>query len=225
MLSINVQLTDQDILVRLAAHEDSFVERKTVNDLGDCLKTVVAFANTAPVGYPAILFVGVRNNGDVEEGVDLDKIQRSLSQRLSNAYPPIYTLTRVLQRDGNQFLAVIIPGSDRRPHFAGQAYIRDGSQSVVASEAQFTRLITDRNSTTYEIRKWITKTVTVQLPTYVPVGDGVARRFPANVVDCNQFYVTVESVYSKNSLMSFSLINVQIGFDHPERRLELVVLA
>jgi hypothetical protein len=221
-----VQLTDQDILVRLAAPEDSFVERKTVNDLGDCLKTVVAFANTAPVGYPAILFIGVRDNGDVEEVGDLDRIQRNLSQRLSNAYPPIYTLTRVLQREGKQFLAVIIPGSDRRPHFAGHAYIRDGSQSIVASEAQFTKLITDRNSTTYEIRKWIAKTVTVQLPMYVQIDDGtVARRFPANVIDCNQFYVTVGGVYKKDFLMSFSLVNVQIGFDHGERRLELIVLA
>jgi predicted HTH transcriptional regulator len=60
MVPTTVELTDQDILVRLAAFEDSFVERKTTNDIGDCLKTVVAFANTAPVGYPAILFVGIR---------------------------------------------------------------------------------------------------------------------------------------------------------------------
>ncbi len=218
-----MQLSDQDILVRLSAFEDSFVERKTVNDIGDCLKTVVAFANTAPVGYPAILFVGVRNNGDVEDGVDLDKIQRSVSQRLSNAYPSIYTLTRVLQRDSKQFLAVIIPGSDRRPHFAGQAYIRDGSQSIVASESQFSKLIAERNSATYEIKQWIAKTVTVELPTYIQIVGGVAKRFAANVIDCNQFYVTV-SVDKKDSPMSFSLINVQIGFDHREQRLELTIL-
>ena len=70
-----ISLTDQDILLRLNSFEDAFVERKTASDSKDWLKTVVAFANSAPVGDPAILFIGVRNNGDIEEGTNLDSLQ------------------------------------------------------------------------------------------------------------------------------------------------------
>jgi predicted HTH transcriptional regulator len=46
--------------------EDHFVERKTAKDEKDRLKTVVAFANSAPFGYPSILFIGVKNSGEIE---------------------------------------------------------------------------------------------------------------------------------------------------------------
>lgn len=121
-----IELTDEDILPRLKNFEDSFVERKTKSDLGDCLKTAVAFANTVPLGYPAILFAGVKDNGEPEDGLNLENIQRTVSEKIANAYPPIYYLTRVLQSEGRQFLAVIIPGSETRPHFAGHAYVREG---------------------------------------------------------------------------------------------------
>jgi predicted HTH transcriptional regulator len=56
-------LTDRDILLRLANTEDGTVERKTASDYRDCLKTAVAFSNSMPVGDPAIIFVGVGNDG------------------------------------------------------------------------------------------------------------------------------------------------------------------
>lgn len=70
---MSFELSDQDLLARLNQFEDQFVERKTANDKSDWLKTVVAFANSAPVGYPAILFIGVRDNGTLEGDVNLDR--------------------------------------------------------------------------------------------------------------------------------------------------------
>ena len=96
----SVDLTDEDILLRLTDIEDSFTERKTVNDLGDCLKTAVAFANSTPIDYPAIMFVGVRDNGEVEGIADAAKIQNSVSTKIANTYPTIYHAARVLVRDG-----------------------------------------------------------------------------------------------------------------------------
>lgn len=222
-----INLTDQDILLRLAAFEDAFVERKTANDSRDWLKTVVAFANTAPVGMPAILFIGVRDNGEIEGNANLDSLQKTLSEKLALAYPPIYYLPKVLQHDGKQFLAVIVPGSPERPHFAGPAYIRDGSQSVPSSAKQFDLLIAERSSKVREILKWKNKAVTFRLSAQknmqvvMALGTSGGGTLAGTVVDCNQFYLTVESIFEKNSLISFPVNAIDINFDHHEHRLEL----
>ena len=132
--------------------------RKSIGDQKDWLKTAVAFANTAPVGYAAIMFVGVKDDGEIEGTANLDKLQRTLSEKLGEAYPAIFYLTRILKHGEKQFLAVLIPGSEYRPHFAGKAFVRDGSQTITASPEQFARLIAERNSKAYEILKWRGKT-------------------------------------------------------------------
>jgi len=223
-----INLTDQDVLFRLSAFEDAFVERKTVSDSKDWLKTVVAFANSAPVGDPAILFIGVRNDGQIEGNANLDSLQRTLSEKLALAYPPIYCLPKVLQQNGKQFLAVIIPGSADRPHFAGPAYVRDGSQSIVSSAKQFDRLIAERNSKTYDILKWKEKTVTLKRPEKQELYGGSTRLIPANwfpvtLLDCNQFFVTLRSVKQIDAVASFPLGTVELNFDHVEKRLELIL--
>lgn len=220
-----MNLTDEDILLRLTAFEDSFVERKTAGDSKDWLKSAVAFANSTPVGDPAILFIGVRNDGSIEEALNLDSLQRSFSEKLSAAYPAIYYISRVLQRDGKQFLAVIVPGSEHRPHFAGQAFIRDGSRTIVSSEKQFDLLIAERSSKVREIAKWKGKEVTFHrsamkdLHVVFVLGTSGGKLI-GRIVDCNQFYVTVESV-AKDSSVSFPLRMVEINFDHDMGCLEL----
>jgi predicted HTH transcriptional regulator len=68
-----IELKDEGLLLRLRNFEDNFVERKTSADSKDWLKTVVAFANSTPVGYPAVLFIGVKDDGTPEERtVNLD---------------------------------------------------------------------------------------------------------------------------------------------------------
>jgi predicted HTH transcriptional regulator len=222
-----INLTDQDILIRLSAFEDAFVERKTANDSRDWLKTVVAFANSAPVGNPTILFIGVRDNGEIEGNNNLDSLQRTLSEKLAVAYPPIYYLPKVLQQDGKQFLAVIVPGSEDRPHFAGQAFVREGSKTVPSSERQFETLIAERNSKVREILKWKSKPVTVRASkdnlrvVYALGSEG--GTMAGTVTDCNQFYLTLESLTkeSQESVISIPLHEVEINFDHREKRLEL----
>ena len=62
-----MMLSDSDILARLAAIEDSTVERKTFSDNRDWIKTAVAFSNSLAVGQPGVLFVGVYNDGNIQE--------------------------------------------------------------------------------------------------------------------------------------------------------------
>ncbi len=149
---MSVQLTDEDLLLRLTSTEDSFVEKKLFSDSREWLEAAVAFANTAAVGYPSILFIGVKDDGTPEGRVEnLESIENKLSKRLSIAFPQIHYTTRVLEKDSKRFLAVIIPGSPERPHFAGHAYVRDGDKTVKASGQQFARLIAERSSKAYEI--------------------------------------------------------------------------
>ena len=112
---------------------------------------MVGFANSAPFERTAVLYIGVRDDGSIEEDVNAEAIQRKLDQRLRLAYPPIVYTTRVLTEDSRQFLCVLVPGSPRRPHFAGPAYVRVGSQTFAASDQQFDRLIAERHSKAYRI--------------------------------------------------------------------------
>jgi predicted HTH transcriptional regulator len=52
-------LTDEALLLKLRNSEHDFVERKPRGQKGDWLQAAVAFANSAPIGWPAVLFVGV----------------------------------------------------------------------------------------------------------------------------------------------------------------------
>jgi predicted HTH transcriptional regulator len=142
-----IQLSDEDILRRLTDTEDGTVERKTAGDYRDCLKTVAGFSNSLPVGDPGIIFVGVGNDGTVQDNNNLDSLQRNVSKELSRVYPPVYAQMKVLRDStGKEFLAVIVRGSQNRPHFAGPSYVRDGSQTVEASREQFEWMIAERGS-------------------------------------------------------------------------------
>ena len=143
--------SDADLLMRLTTFEDGFVERKLFSDgKRDWLKTAVAFANSLPEGTAGVMFVGVKHNGTIEtrkDTEDLESVQRKVMEKIAEAYPPIPAFPKILEKDGNQFIAVIIPASDNPPHFAGQSFIRSGSDSLPASEKEFDRLIARRNST------------------------------------------------------------------------------
>jgi hypothetical protein len=221
-----IELNDEELLLHLRNFEDSSVERKTSGDSKDWLKTVVAFANSTPVGYPAVLYIGVKNDGTPEKKtVNLDTVQKTFSEKVSEAYPTVYYLRRLLNVDGKQVLAVIVPGSADRPHFAGQAYVRDGSRSVVASKQQFGELIASRNSKVYEILKWKGREITVVL-----IGkrfrDQISYRWIeqqnvlGKVVGCSQFWVTVEI---NQAQLSYPLRMVDLSFSNASSRLELVV--
>jgi predicted HTH transcriptional regulator len=82
-------MDSRDLLSRLKNAEDNFVERKTHSDSRDWLKTIVAFANSIPNDEFGILFIGVRNNGSLENAVDWDNLQKTLNQKLASAYPQL----------------------------------------------------------------------------------------------------------------------------------------
>ncbi|MBI3938555.1 MAG: ATP-binding protein [Betaproteobacteria bacterium] len=136
------------LLSRLGDAEDNFVERKPANPNRDVIrKTVVAFANSVPEGRTAVLFVGIRNDGTVEAVPNPDKLQKTVREICEqDCYPPIKFTAEVLKADGSLVLAIVVPASNNKPHFAGPAYVRRGSESVAASAEVFDELVHSRNS-------------------------------------------------------------------------------
>src|SRR5271170_1317027 len=115
--------------MRISDTEHHFLERKTMKDTNGWLKTAVAFANSCPIGQPGILYVNVDDNGKVISqplGYDFEKLQKSISKTVREAWPPIYFVTHILNKNGSEFVAVVIYGSPLRPHFSGPAYVRVG---------------------------------------------------------------------------------------------------
>lgn len=215
---LTVTLTDEDLIRRLANTEDAFVERKLFSDSSDWLKTAVAFANSAPIGFPAILYIGVKNDGTPEgRAENLESIQKALGRKLAAAYPPIAYLSKALWVHQREVLAVIIPGSDNRPHFAGQAYVRRGADSVSASEEEFQKLLATRNSKAYRITQYIGKPIS-----HVQIASNQSRPgtapMPLTVLDCNQFYVILEGT---NFKLALPLARVTVSFDVQNNRLQL----
>ncbi len=140
-------MTDEEIKRRLLDLEDGWTERKPPNvDRDDVRKILVAFANSVPEGEEAILFIGVADNGTVIGVDNPDKTQKTVRQSGDWCYPAIRHSSRVVEFEGKHAVAVIVQPDHNRPHFAGPAYTRVGSESVRASESVFDELIASRNS-------------------------------------------------------------------------------
>lgn len=136
-----INLSDDDLLARLSNFEDPFVERKVHSDIKDVLKTAVAFANSLPAGMPGVLYMPVKNDGTIQDGFDLDDLQKKISSQINKAYPAIQYLQKIIRRGSLQVVAVLVWGSETRPHFAGPAYVHRGSQSVAATEQLYRELL------------------------------------------------------------------------------------
>ena len=219
-MHITVDLNEADLLARMRNFEDHMVERKTIKDESDWKRAAVSFANSVPVGLPAVLYIGVRDNGEIETPQrDLEEVAKKFNKHMEKVYPRIAYVPKVISSDGRQALAIVIPGSESRPHFAGLAYIRRGPESVDASDEQFAELIAQRNSKAAFLLRWKEKNVTV----FTRMGDDeLPWPDDARLVNCNQFYVTVQR-YQHEPPLSFPLDRVEINFDNMKRRAQLEV--
>jgi len=217
--NLRVPISSDDLLAKIADTENSFVERKLIKDHRGWLKTAVAFANSCPIGFPGVLFVGVDNQGNVEHHdnpPDFEKLQKSISERIEDAWPPIYHHALPLTKDGATFIAVIIPGSELRPHFAGHSYIRVGPETKKASEQQFDALIAQRNSKVRALQQLIGRIVTWYSFKDPPFG-GSSN---GTLIECTQFFITIDMGASRRC---FPVDWVEINFDPANSRYQLII--
>jgi hypothetical protein len=127
-----------------------------------------------------------------------------------------------VQESGRECLAVIVPGSSLRPHFAGQAFIRDGSKSVEATSEQYETLLASRTGKAYEIQKMMETPLTVSIfQRQAGVAYVINRAISeARISKVNQFYVTIDF---GNRKQSYPLSRVEISFDDGMKRPQLEI--
>jgi len=226
-------LVRRDLLDRLRDHEDSFVERKLEG--ADLKRTIVAFANSLPTGREAVIYVGVGDDGQIRGVSNPDSLQKKLRRIcVEECYPSVQFTTEILRVENTAILAVVIPPSSDKPHFAGPAYIRRGSESISASRELFQDLITSRISKAAELLRYVNQAVTVftqkqQLgrPEFAEMVAGTSLRAGGRSYDCivqrvNPFFVTL---FEPGSGTHFSepLANVEISYDDAKHRPLLIV--
>ncbi|HZT69342.1 MAG TPA: ATP-binding protein [Terriglobia bacterium] len=150
-------MDETTLLLRLAASEDNFVERKPDNAQRDWRKTIVAFANSLGDGQTALLFIGIGDRGETLGVANADKVQKAIADICDDqCYPPLRPrpICTVLRRTGKEIVAVEIYASSNGPHFSGPAYVRSGSRSVVASADIFEELIARRHDVGRVLLDW-----------------------------------------------------------------------
>lgn len=214
-------LTRSEIVSRIEHPEGPLLERKPSGvNARDVRQTVVAFANSVAAPDEAVLFIGVRDDGLIEGCADTDKIQKMIRDVCDKqCYPPVAFRIEIIQEKQN-VVVVIIPPSDKRPHFTGPAYIRRGSESVAASAEIFDELIHSRNSKAAKLLDFKNKRTQVRA---VGLGHRLGEtRLSADshhreaadcwILDCTAQFVRLEKVGSQ---LRFSepIENVTITYD------------
>ncbi len=92
------------------------------------------------------MFIGLDDRtGNVVGVANADAEQKRVGKCMDECYPAIAYSCRVLETGGKYVVAVIVPASTNRPHFTGGAFVRVGSESKRASEAQFNEVILSRD--------------------------------------------------------------------------------
>jgi len=223
-------MTDAEIKARVNDLEDHFTERKTGREgRREFRRQIVAFANSVPENRTAVLFLGVRNNGEICGVENCDKLQKTIREIYENeCYPAIQPLSRVLNEGDRNYIAVLISYSENRPHFGGQAWVRKGTETVVASEEVFQELIDSRTSKVGEILKWKNQTVRVEaigkrLGDTKPLRDaGYSEAEDCIVQGCTSHVLRLHKVGSQRDVTE-PLENVTITEDAVTRRLKLII--
>lgn len=111
-MSSDVGMSAERLKRLLGDFENSYVERKPFGDKEGWLRTIVAFANSCPLEDEAVLFIGATDDGlvQVKPGEDLDKLQRTLSERvLAQVYPRVRVRCIPLRMGEAICLAVVVP--------------------------------------------------------------------------------------------------------------------
>jgi len=219
--------------------EDNLLEKKLESDLKDLLKTLVAFANSVKPNHKAILLIGERDDGIVQGVTNPDNIQKQIRKDCEKIYPPIIWRSTVYEKENKFCIRVEVDYDGETPHFGGIAWVRKGSESIIASEEMFQQLIDLRLELVRELALWLDKEVSVygdqsSIPSkprnpnvhYSPFDIGFIHRWKAEtsakIVSVNKFWVTFENIETHEK-MSEPLGKLTLSYDDKKERLKVIV--
>ena len=217
------------ILNRLENPEDGYVERKPESaNAFELRKTIVGFANSVIEGTDGILFIGVSNAGKILGISSPDSLQKTIRRICKqDCYPPIIYQSEVIECEGKNVLAVIVPESKNKPHFAGAAYVRVGSETENASKELFEELILSRNSKCREILRhkgqiFKVEAIGRRLLSRRAVGSGHVESAECKIEECTAHYVRFIKVDS-GVIFTIELDCISISYDDAKYRLKLII--
>lgn len=235
---------DDEVHRRLRDVEDHFTERKEAPQEHTFREAMTAFANTAIQEKPGIIYVGVRDSGEVIGGNNMDSWQQKISSWASSCFPPVNVIQIALSVESKSILAVVVPGSPVRPHFAKAPYVRKGARNEIASQGEIDDWISYRNSKLRIISEWKAQNITIVNvePSDPPVirsardaltstmlgnrGDREIYAVPDGqyqLVDCNNYWVTVKNL-SARTTGTIPLSIVDLKMDDEQHRLMLLLI-
>lgn len=218
------------LIARLKNHEDNFVERKPEGvKASEIRQSVVALANSVPVGTTAVLFMGIHNDGRIQGVENSDKLQKTVREQCERVcYPPVVFSTAVLDVEGKDVVAVVIPPSQNKPHFSGPAFVRRGSESVAASPELFEELIASRNDKVAAILRMRNAPVSViciqhKLGSTQQIADSRYRTHSEWVVEsCTPHILRLKDIGSDRHVTE-PIENVTVSYDEERHRPMLIV--
>ena len=214
-------LSEDDLLRLLHSTEHTFAERKTVGDHKDWIKTIVGFANSLDPTEEGVLFIGATDSGQIEaKGTNFDTLQKTFSEKMVSVYPPVYHESRIVREQDRECLAVIVPGSRSKPHFAGPLFVRKLSETVVGTSEQYDSLLAARTDKAYELQLWRGSQITIREVRRIPSAAYEVREYlmTATIMECNQFYLTVKL---NNKAYSYPLASFELSYDQSKERLQI----
>ena len=182
-------------------------------------KTVVGFANSLQEGQTAVMFVGADNNGQHKGLPNPDEAQINVNNILQRCYPPIpyrlSVLSVTVEGQTKQILAAVVSHSPNRPHFAGPAYVRQGSETKEASQEMFLELIASQNDKARRILQFKGKKMWLRLQSK----SGFWYDLECDVRSCDAHSVTLRD--NESRLWSFPITAIEIR-QTPMRDLEVI---
>ncbi|HRD28535.1 MAG TPA: ATP-binding protein [Caulobacter sp.] len=221
-------MTPSALLARLSAQEDSYVERKSQGiKPQDIRKAVTAFANSLPDDQHGIIFVGIGDKGSIEGCDNPDAVQKRVREAADECYPPIAPQCFALKVEGKDVVAIVVSASGDRPHFAGPAYVRQGSESVKASKRLYEEMIDSRHSTVSAIVRLKDRPITVyglghRLGKLERVAANYLETAECRVMACDRHTVTLQRV--SDGWNFYEAVNrIELSTDGKMKRPALIV--
>jgi hypothetical protein len=221
-------MTPDELLAKLNAPEDGFIERKS-NGIkpSDLLKAMAAFANSLPDGRQGVIFIGIGDRGSIEGCESPDAVQKRVREAGNECYPPIAPQCTVLKVQDKDVVAVVVSSSLNKPHFTGPAYVRQGSESIKASKQLFDEMVDSRHSPVAAIIRLIGMTITViglghKLGHSIRVADRYRESTECKVVSCDAHTVTM--LRTVDSWLFYEAVSrIEISMDGQMKRPALIV--
>lgn len=218
-----------ELIARLRDAEDQFVERKPEGAGSSAFKrALVAFANSVPPNRTGILFVGVGDKGAILGVPEPDQMQRTLRNLAEReCYPPIYVDLLVIPAEGKQVVATVVSSSAGRPHFAGPAYVRRGSESIAATAEVYRELLLAQDDKRrylldHKDAMWTVEYLNKAPGEAQPLFDTRARsRTECRIEEVTAFFVRLRDI--SGTMFTEMLQDVHISHDDAKHRPRLVI--